>query len=71
MFELTDAQRHREAARRRVALFRAEQFRAQARKAREEALHMTTPDRTAALMGAAKYFDFLANFEERPRRPCL
>jgi hypothetical protein len=71
MFVLTDAQRHRESARQRVALFRAQQLRAQARKAREEALRVTTPNRAAVLMSAARDFDFLAELEERPQRPCL
>jgi hypothetical protein len=65
-----DAQRHRESARPRIALCKSRK-RATAQKAREQTLHMTRPNASAAMLRAAQDLEFLAQFEVRPRRSCL
>ncbi|GEM_PF-6854402 len=68
---LHETQIHRELARQRAALCRAAEWRDHAKELREKADHMGDEMRAIAMRRVADDFDFLANFEERPRRLCL
>ena len=68
---LHQTQLHREAARERTALFKAQRWRVHAEEVRAKATHMGGEMRAIAMLRIAEDFDFLAEYEERPRRPCL
>ena len=70
---LTENQINREAARKRIALYKAAHWRARADQLREKAKRVRAVDSecSPALLRIAADFDFLAAYEERKLRPCL
>jgi hypothetical protein len=68
---LMENQALREANRQRIVGVNALRWRAHADEVREKARRMGGEMSAKAMLKIAEDFDFLAEFEERPRRPCL